>query len=69
MATERKRGVLVTYEAGGCPRAYAMGPVGRRDEVREEARIHLDAYRMERAVVGDPLATAKYVRREQVLEL
>jgi len=69
MAAERKRGVLVTYEAGGCPRAYAMGPVGRRDEVREEARIHLDAYRMERAVVGDPMATAKFVRREQAVAL
>jgi len=62
------RQVLVMYVGpDGVPRAYALGPEGRRGFVADEARFHLEAYLAERAVIGDPMAEAKFIRREEVL--
>lgn len=65
---EAGKRILVTHEApDGTPRAFAIGPANDPDGVREEAQYHLDAYKMERTVLGDPLGSARFVRREVVL--
>ena len=64
--TEAPQKALVTFvDPSGTPRAYAMGPASDMDALREEARFHLEAYLLEKALLGDPLANARFVRREQ----
>jgi hypothetical protein len=62
--------IIVRYldPDGGC-RAWASGPVKDRLEIRELADKHLAEYRIEKLVVGDPLATAEYTMIEERLAI
>lgn len=64
----KEKQVLVTHEApDGTPRAFAVGPESNRDTVREEARYRLEAFQLTRSVMGDPIGSAEFTRREVVL--
>jgi len=44
----------------GLTRAYACGPVGDEERVKEEAARQLALYRDEKRELGDPLASAVF---------
>ena len=61
--------IIVRYrDPEGKTRAWAYGKLEEAEEVRQLAAKHLSLYRAEKAKVRDPLATAKFIIDEEVLD-
>lgn len=61
--------IIVRYrDPEGKTRAWAYGKLEEAEEVRQLAAEHLSLYRAKKAKVGDPLATAKFIIDEEVLD-
>jgi hypothetical protein len=60
--------LLVVYsDEQGLPRAHASGPVSRRREIRKLAFKELEAYVVERRLLGEPINVSDFDRSESVL--
>jgi|6_EtaG_2_1085325.scaffolds.fasta_scaffold00378_36 hypothetical protein len=61
MNTAAKQIIVMHQGPDGATRAWATGPKGQLEKVRQRAARQLWTYRQKRASVGDPLATAEFL--------